>query len=97
MRARCPNCGLRLDRGESDFWIGAWMLNLVGAETVFALLLAAGVVLLWPDVPWTAVTWIGALGMLLIPLALFPVSRTLWLAIDMVFQPHRSGDFEQST
>ncbi|HEX6589771.1 MAG TPA: DUF983 domain-containing protein [Longimicrobiales bacterium] len=92
-RECCPRCGMRLDRGEHDFWIGAWMLNLVGVETVFALLLVALVVALWPDVPWTAITWTGVLGMVLLPLLLFPVSRTLWLAIDMAVQPERPGDF----
>jgi hypothetical protein len=94
MRERCPSCGLRLDRGEADFWIGAWMVNLVGVETVFVVLVGIVVVLLWPDVPWDAVTWIGVAGMVLLPLLLFPVSRTLWLAIDMLFQPHRPGDFD---
>ena len=92
-RKRCPRCGMHLDRGEHDFWIGAWMLNLVGVETVFALLLVVGVVALWPDVPWQAVTWIGVVGMVLLPVLLFPVSRTLWLAIDMTVQPERPGDF----
>ena len=70
------------------------MLNLVGVETVFALLLGLVVVLLWPDVPWDAVTWTGVAGMLLLPPLLFPVSRTLWLAIDLVFQPERPSDFD---
>ena len=92
-RERCPSCGQRLDRGEHDFWIGAWMLNLVGVETLFALLLVGVVVALWPDVPWRAITWTGVAGMILLPLLLFPVSRTFWLAIDMAAQPERPGDF----
>lgn len=93
MRDRCPGCGLRTDRGEHDFWAGAWMLNLVGAETLFALLLAAGVIVVWPDVPWRVVTWIGVSGMLVLPLLLYPVSRTLWLAIDLSVQPARESDY----
>lgn len=92
-RECCPRCHMRLNRGEHDFWIGAWMLNLVGVETVFALLLVALIVALWPDVPWPAITWAGVIGMIALPLLLFPVSRTLWLAIDMTFQPERPGDF----
>ena len=31
MRDQCPTCGLALERGESsDFWIGAYVFNLVG-------------------------------------------------------------------
>jgi len=93
MRDRCPSCRLRLDRAEHDFWTGAWMLNLVGVEAVFVLIMAGVIVALWPNVPWNAVTWVGVLGMLGLPLLLFPVSRTLWLALDLVFQPPRETDF----
>ena len=93
MRERCPTCALRLDRGEHDSWSGAWMLNLVGVETVFVLLMALVVLALWPDVPWRAITWLGVIGMLALPLLLYPLSRTLWLAIDLAFQPARESDF----
>ena len=93
-RERCPRCGLRLDRGETDFWIGAWMLNLVGVETVFTALLVIGIVILWPDVPWAAVTWTGVVGMIALPLLLFPFSRTLWLSIDMALHPKGESDFD---
>ncbi|HUF11775.1 MAG TPA: DUF983 domain-containing protein [Longimicrobiales bacterium] len=95
IRDRCPTCGLRLDRGETDFWIGAWMLNLVGVETAFTALLVTGIVILWPDVPWRAVTWTGVIGMIALPLLLFPISRTLWLAIDMTLHPKGETDFEE--
>ena len=93
MHDRCPSCRLRLDRGEHDFWAGAWMLNIVGVETVFVLLVALGVVVAWPDVSWRLVTWLGVLGMIALPLLLFPSSRTLWLAIDLSFQPARESDY----
>ncbi len=69
------------------------MLNLVGVETVFVLIMAALAIALWPDVPWRAITWIGVIGMLALPLLLYPISRTLWLAIDLTFQPPRESDF----
>lgn len=93
-RERCPTCGLRLDRGETDFWIGAWMLNLVGVETVFTILLVIGIVILWPDVPWGTVTWAGVIGMIALPLLLFPFSRTLWLAIDMTLHPNGESEVD---
>jgi len=68
------------------------MLNIVGVETVFVLIMAAIVIALWPEVSWTTVTWIGVIGMLALPLLLFPISRTLWLAIDLSIQPHRPWD-----
>ena len=39
--ACCSRCGLRLDRGESDYFLGAYTINLVAA-----LLLAVGLAVL---------------------------------------------------
>jgi uncharacterized protein (DUF983 family) len=37
MRENCPTCGLALERGESsDFWIGAYVFNLVIGEVWLA-------------------------------------------------------------
>ena len=36
----------------------------------------------WPDVPWALLTAITVAAMVIVPLAFFPVSRTLWLAVD---------------
>ena len=94
MRERCPACRLKLDRGEHDAWSGAWMLNLVAVETMFVLIMVGVVIALWPDVSWPAITWTGALGMIALPLLLFPASRTLWLAFDLIFQPARETDFD---
>lgn len=94
LRARCPSCTLRLDRGETDFWIGAWMLNVVGVEITFVTLLAVAVILMWPAVPWNAILWTGVAGMALLPVLFFPISRTLWLAVDMILQPERPSDFD---
>ncbi len=34
MRRRCDRCGLVLERGEEDYFIGAYMLNLIIAELI---------------------------------------------------------------
>lgn len=92
-RERCAGCGLRSDRDESDFFIGAYLLNFIVAEVVFAALLAGIVVIAWPDVPWDALFAVGVAGMVLVPLLFFPFSRTVWLALDLCFQPPRASDF----
>ena len=37
LRQSCPTCGLRLQRGESDYFIGAYLLNLVAGIGQVAL------------------------------------------------------------
>lgn len=93
LRETCPTCHLRLNRGEHDFFIGAYTANFIAAEVGFALLLTMAIILAWPAVPWTVVLWGGAAGIALMPLLFFPFSRTVWLALDLAFQPPRPSDF----
>lgn len=89
----CPDCDLRLDRGEPDFFIGAYTINLIAAEL---LVVAAGVataVVWWPDVPWTGLMYGLALLMVVAPIALYPFSLQLWLGVDLIFRPPGIEDF----
>lgn len=93
MADRCPTCGLALERGESsEFWIGAYVFNLVAGE-----ILAIGIPVIWmivsaPRQPWTAIEITAALLAIVLPAAFFPFSRTLWLAWDLSFRPFEPGD-----
>jgi uncharacterized protein (DUF983 family) len=93
IRPRCPGCDIMLDRGEHDFFIGAYLVNLIVAELIAAGLIALGVALFWPEVPWAWVTRVGVALMIAAPLFFFPFSRLVWLAIDLTFQPPAARDF----
>lgn len=87
LRTRCPHCGLELERGERDHWLGGYAVNLVAAELIGVGIIVAFMLATAPDVPW-AVVQVGApLLMLALPFLLFPLSRTLWLAVDLYFRP----------
>ena len=83
----CPRCGLALDRGEGDHWVGAFAFNLIFAELLGIGTAVAWIASTWPAVPWDAVQIGVPALMIAFPLALFPFSRTLWLAWDLVFRP----------
>ncbi|HEX6133026.1 MAG TPA: DUF983 domain-containing protein [Longimicrobiales bacterium] len=92
-REACPSCGLRLDRGEPDFFVGAYTINLIAAEL---LVVVGGLLVLrlsWPAVPWDALMWGLAGLMVAVPVVLYPYSRQLWLATDLLFRPAESDDF----
>ena len=99
LRANCPNCGLRLHRGESDYFIGAYLLNLVAVELLFALLLAVVVIATYPDTPWAAIQWGGVALIIFGAVICYPFTKSLWLAADLIFRPmteeelawHRDG------
>lgn len=94
MHERCPRCGLELERGEKqDYWLGGMMFNIVLSEAVAVVVVASAVLLTWPRVPWNGI-WAGAIAlMVLAPVALFPVSRTLWLAFDLLFRPKHHSHY----
>ena len=87
---RCPHCGLVLDRGESDYFYGAYMLNFVAAELAVMIAFVVALLVTWPAPPWNALM-AGAIAFAVIaPFVLYPVSKGLWLAIDLVFRPEHS-------
>jgi uncharacterized protein (DUF983 family) len=94
MTERCAQCGLPLQRGEAhDYWIGGMMFNLVLAEMLAVVVVASVVLGTWPDVPWNAV-WAGAIVLMLAaPFLLFPISRTVWLAFDLMFRPKHESHY----
>ena len=83
---RCPRCGHCYERGDG-FWLGSIMINMAVTFAVFLVAFVGGMVLTWPDPPWTALL----VGMLvlnaLFPLLFHPVSRTLWIGIEMAVRP----------
>jgi uncharacterized protein (DUF983 family) len=94
MRDHCPRCGLALERRESeDYFIGGMMFNIVLAELVFGAALAIWLVASWPHPPWDLLEWVGVPFMILAPVLFYPVSKTVWLAFDMLFRPPRREDF----
>jgi uncharacterized protein (DUF983 family) len=98
IRERCPACRLRFERDEdSDYWLGAYTLNFIVTELVFAAGLLVAVLLTWPNPPWAAILWGGAAQMILTPIVFYPFSKALWLAIDLVFRPPNPEDFVVSS
>jgi len=60
IRAGCPACGLRLERDEeNEYWLGAYTLNFIVTEVVFAAGLL--VVILTPIVfyPFGKALWLA--------------------------------------
>jgi len=90
-RARCPVCGLALQRGEDqDFWLGAYAINLVAAEGVAAVV---ALIVLWATWPRSApAQWTGILLAIAMPFLFYPFSRLIWLAADLHFRPGEAGD-----
>jgi hypothetical protein len=92
MHERCPHCSFALERGEG-YRSGAMAANLVGTELVLTLLLLIGGIVTWPAVPWDWFWGVGIVAAAVLPLAFYPLSRTLWVAMDLTFHPAEAADF----
>lgn len=97
LRHTCKSCSFRFERGEHDHFLGAYLLNFIVAELLVVAGLVGIMLLTWPDVPWTGLTWGLILMVVPAPFITYPYSRAIWLALDLYFQPERPGDFAAET
>jgi len=91
MAERCPRCRFRFERrAEEGSFLGAYVLNLAVTEGALAAVLFGLIAVransasggpLWP------VFVAGGLVAVVLPLAFYPFSRTLWVALDLAVRP----------
>lgn len=87
LKERCPRCRLHLERGESDYFLGAYMVMLIAMEGIFAIGFLIVLLMTWPDPPWEAIQWGGGVVLFVSVLGSYPFAKTLWLAVDLMFRP----------
>ncbi|MEO8194329.1 MAG: DUF983 domain-containing protein [Gemmatimonadales bacterium] len=92
LKERCPRCKLHLHREEGDYFLGAYMIMLMVMESVFAVGFLIVLLVTWPNPPWEAIQWIGAIVLSAGVLLAYPFAKTLWLAIDLIFRPVASEE-----
>ena len=88
LKERCPTCGYKIER-EAGFWLGGYVMNVAMGEIALGafLLYFASRVLSHPDMriaPWLVTAVILAV---VPPILLFPLSRTTWMAVDLLIHP----------
>jgi uncharacterized protein (DUF983 family) len=89
----CPKCHLKPERGESDYFLGGMMFNIALAEGVFVIVLIATLAMTWPRVPWSLLQYGAPAAMVLAPIILYPFSKLVWLAFDLMLRPAVPNDF----
>src|SRR5262245_22210908 len=57
---RCAACGFSFERGErEDYWLGAYLLNFIVTEVVFAAIVLVVLLATWPEPAWSMLIWLG--------------------------------------
>lgn len=67
----------------------------ISAVVCFGLLIAGmavGVIASWPDIAVAPLLIILGVGAVILPLIVYPVSYTVWQAVDLAMHPPESGD-----
>jgi uncharacterized protein (DUF983 family) len=101
LRVKCGNCGMRMQRGEHDSFLGAIfvLFTLVGLANYALLLLTLA---LTDTTPWDLLQWgLPAVTLALLTL-LYPFAKLAWLAFDLMLRPmsaeelawHQQSDVE---
>lgn len=93
MQPACKRCGLLFDRGSHDYFIGAYLINLIASELIFAIGLGIWLLNTWPNIPWDTLQWVAIVIMIIAPVFTYPFTKSTWLAVDLVFQPPIDKDY----
>jgi len=63
------------------------MFNIIASELLFAAIFLTVLVATWPSPPWAWLQYGGMALMVLAPFVFYPFTKTLFLALDLVFRP----------
>ena len=91
MDERCARCQLRFERVEGH-WFGPLALNTVVSFGALLVIVMGSFLASWPDAPPAWVVALGIAAAVVVPLAFFPWSRTIWLALDLRVRPLEPGE-----
>jgi uncharacterized protein (DUF983 family) len=87
VRARCSRCNLRFQRSDNNYFFGAVFFGLLLGEAIFAVSFGIMVIAMWPSVPWDTLTYGLPLGMIVVCALMVPISKVVWLAVDVLVRP----------
>ena len=87
MVSDCPHCELHFER-EPGYWVGAVAINTIVIGILFTIVLIVFSAATVPDIPWVTLLMLEVPLMGLGPIAFYPYSKTLWVAVDRAFLAH---------
>ena len=76
------------------FELGAAAMAAIIVMGPLVVAMGIGVVLTWPDIAVAPLLAVLVPAAVILPILLYPVSHTLWQALDLAMRPVASGDFD---
>ena len=87
VRHRCTSCTLRFCRSDDNYFSGAMFFGLMIGESLAVLGIALAIFITWPNVPWDFLQYGGTLLLLVVLIGVFPLSKVVWLGVDVLVRP----------
>lgn len=84
MAESCPACGFVFER-EPGFWVGAMIINTILSFGTLLVVFVGGWIAFWPDVPWTGLLVATIAVAVIVPVAGYPLTKSLWSAIELSY------------
>ena len=67
----------------------AVIINTTVTFATFIIVFVTGIAITWPDVPWVPVGIVTIALNAVIPILFYPISKTLWMALELGWHPWR--------
>jgi uncharacterized protein (DUF983 family) len=89
LRETCPTCAYRFDR-EEGYFLGSYGIGVVLSGLIPLILLIFA--FKYTDLDWVTLELIFIPMAILLPLILFPFTRTMWMMIDLIVDQSEKQD-----
>ena len=93
IKHNCPKCNFHFERIEGH-WVGAIGINTILTFATLLISLIVGLVITFPEFPTTKLIIINTVVALTSSIFYFPISKTLWTAIDIAMRPIQEEEFQ---
>ncbi len=93
MRDQCASCGLTFER-IAGHWTGAIGISIILSFPLLAIVLLGGLIATAPDFKVWPIIAAGLAVGVLFPILIFPLTRTLWTALDIMMRPLRADEVD---
>jgi uncharacterized protein (DUF983 family) len=90
----CHTCGLRWRRGDVGFELGAAAMAAIIAVGPLVLVLGVVLAITWSDIRVVPTMAVFLVAGLILPVVLYPMSYTMWQAVDLMMRPVEPEHFD---
>lgn len=94
LKERCPTCAYPFER-EEGYWVSAIIVNTAVIEGLFLVVFIAVILATAPDIEWMPLLIIGVVMNVVFPIFFYPLSKTVWMGIDLYFHPLETSERPQ--